>query len=233
MKTPLAILMVLAFAFAWAGESPSLSMPAAVVKGEVLEVKDVESYTYLRLKTKDGETWAAVGKAPVKKGTEVTIENAMVMSNFESKSLKRTFQTIIFGNLAGTAASATGMDMATAHSGTAKVVDAGDIHVAKATGANARTVADVVMKSAELKDKLVVVHAKVVKFNSGIMGKNWLHVRDGTGSAADNTNDLLVTTTAPAKVGDVVTVKGVVHTDRDFGSGYAYKVIVEDAALQQ
>jgi hypothetical protein len=72
-----------------------------------------------------------------------------------------------------------------------------------------------------------------VKFNSGIMGKNWLHVRDGTSSAADNTNDLLVTTTAPAKVGDVVTVKGVVHTDRDFGSGYAYKVLLEDAALQQ
>jgi DNA/RNA endonuclease YhcR with UshA esterase domain len=236
MKTPLAILMVLAFAFAWAGESPSLSRPAAVVKGEVLEVKDVESYTYLRLKTKDGEIWAAVGKAPVKKGAEVTIENAMVMNNFESKSLKQTFQTIIFGNLAGTAGSApgaTGMDLATAHSGTAKVVDAGDIHVAKATGANARTVADIVTKSAELKDKPVVVHAKVVKFNSGIMGKNWLHVRDGTGSAADNTNDLLVTTTSPAKVGDVVTVKGVVHTDRDFGSGYAYKVLIEDAALQQ
>ena len=236
MKTPLAILMVLAFAFAWAGESPSLSLPAAVVKGEVLEVKDVESYTYLRLKTKDGEIWAAVGKAPVKKGAEVTIENAMVMSNFESKSLKRTFQTIVFGNLAGAAASApgvSGMDMATAHSGTAKVVDAGDIRVEKAMGVNARTVADVVTKSAELKDKPVVVHAKVVKFNSGIMGKNWLHVRDGTGSAADNTNDLLVTTTAPAKVGDVVTVKGVVHTDRDFGSGYAYKVLLEDAALQQ
>lgn len=125
------------------------------------------------------------------------------------------------------------MDMATAHSGAAKAVDAGDIRVPRATGANARTVAEIITKSAELKNKPVVIRARVVKFNGGIMGKNWLHVRDGSGSAADNTNDLLVTTTDSAKVGDVVTVSGAVHTDRDFGSGYSYKVMVEDAALSQ
>ena len=62
---------------------------------------------------------------------------------------------------------------------------------------------------------------------------NWLHLRDGTGSAADNSNDILVRTTAPAKLGDVVTAKGIVRTDQDFGSGYAYKVLVEDATLQK
>lgn len=233
MKAPLAILLALAVPFAWAGESAS---PPAIVKGEVLEVRDVESYTYLRLKTKDGETWAAVGKAPVKKGSEVAIENATVMSNFESKSLKRTFKTIVFGNLAGTAGGtpgASGMDMATAHAGAAKAADVGDIHVPKASGPNARTVAEIVTRSLELKDKPVELHAKVVKFNAGIMGKNWAHVRDGSGSAGDGTNDILVTTVDSAKAGDIVTVKGVVHTDRDFGSGYSYKVLIEDAALQQ
>jgi hypothetical protein len=232
MKTPLAILTILAFTFAWVGESSSAAMTATVIKGEILEVKDVDNYTYLRLKTKDGETWAAVDKAQLKKGAEVTIENATVMNNFESKSLKQTFKTIVFGNLAS-AAGSPAMDMATAHSGTAKAVDAGDVRVPKATGTNARTVAEIVMKSTELKNKPVVIRAKVVKFNGGIMGKNWLHVRDGSGSAADNTNDLLVTTADSAKVGDVVTVSGAVHTDRDFGSGYSYKVIVEDATLQQ
>jgi hypothetical protein len=157
------------------------------------------------------------------------------MSNFESKSLKRTFKTIVFGNLAGMAGGApgsAGMDMATAHAGAAKAVDVGDIHVPKARGTNARTVAEIVTKSAEMKNKPIELHAKVVKFNSGIMGKNWAHVRDGSGSAADGTNDILVTTTESAKVGDIVTVKGVVHTDRDFGSGYSYKVLIEDAALQ-
>jgi hypothetical protein len=236
MKTVLSICLFVAATFVWAAETPAPIPPAAaVVKGQVLEVKDVESYTYLRLKTKDGETWAAVGKAPLSKGAKVTIENVMVMTNFESKSLKKTFPTILFGTLAGAGGSALGAanEMAAAHSSLAKTKDNGDIHVAKASGANARTVAEIMTQAAELKDKPVLVHAKVVKYNPGIMGKNWIHLRDGSGSAADNTNDILATTTNPAKTGDVVTVKGVVRTDKDFGSGYSYKVLIEEATLQQ
>jgi Tfp pilus assembly protein FimT len=226
MKALLAICMTVAAAFVWASDPPAHPpLAATVVKGKVVEVKVVESYIYLRLKTKDGETWAAVSKAPVKKGTEVTIENVMVMNDFESKSLKKTFPTIVFGTLAG----AKGSAPATAP---VKTTDAADAHVPKASGANARTVAEIVSKGAELKDKPVLVRGKVVKYNAGIMGKNWVHLRDGSGSAANHTNDVLVTTMNEAKIGDVVTVKGIVHTDKDFGSGYFYKVLVEEATLQ-
>jgi hypothetical protein len=64
------------------------------------------------------------------------------------------------------------------------------------------------------------------------MGKNWLHVRDGSGSKAAKDNDLTVTTDVVAKVGDVVTVTGTVSVDKDFGAGYAYPVIVENAKLK-
>ena len=77
----------------------------------------------------------------------------------------------------------------------------------------------------------VTIHAKVVKYSPGIMGKNWVHLRDGTGSAEKNDHDLTVTTQDETKVGDVVTVKGTVQVDKDFGAGYAYPVIVEDAKL--
>ncbi|MBU1689301.1 MAG: OB-fold nucleic acid binding domain-containing protein [Gammaproteobacteria bacterium] len=235
MKALLAFCIIVAAPFVWAGEKPASIPPAAtVVKGEVLEAKDVESYTYLRLKTRDGETWAAVNKTSLKKGAEVTIENVMVMKNFESKSLKKTFPTIVFGTLggAGGSALAAGNDMAAAHSGVAKTADIGDVHVPKASGANARTVAEIITKSAELKDKPVLVRGKVVKYNPGIMGKNWIHLRDGSGSAATGSNDILVTTMSQAKTGDVVTVKGVVRTDKDFGSGYSYQVLIEEATLQ-
>ena len=197
----------------------------APVKGKVLEVKDVPNYTYLRLKTKDGETWAAVSTAPVKIGAEVTIENAAIMNNFESKSMKKTFPTILFGTLGGAVGSAPVV-------GPAKASD-GDILIPKARGENARTVAEIVTKGTELKDKPVLVRGRVVKYNSGIMGKNWIHLRDGSGSAANNTNDILVTTNNQAKLGDILTVKGVVHTDKKFGSGYSYKVLIEEATLQQ
>ena len=226
---------MLCASFGWATEKPAPAQVAAVVKGEVLEVKDVESYTYLRLKTKDGETWAAVSKAPVKKGAEVAIENTMIMANFESKSLKRTFQKIVFGTLASTGPTpaATASEMTAAHAGLAKTTDLGDVKVPKASGPNARTVAEIITRKSELKDKTVLVRAKVVKYNPQVMGKNWIHLRDGSGSAPENTNDVVVTTNDQVKVGDVVIVKGVVHTDKDFGSGYFYKVLIEEAVLQK
>jgi hypothetical protein len=110
--------------------------------------------------------------------------------------------------------------------------DVDNIKVPKAVGANAQTVAEIVAKRAELKDKAVLVRGRIVKFNPEIMGRNWVHLRDGSGSAADGSNDVLVTTKAPAKVGDVVTVQGIVRTDKDFGAGYAYQVLIEDATFR-
>jgi hypothetical protein len=119
------------------------------------------------------------------------------------------------------------------HAGIAKPADIGDVKVAKATGPDARTVAEILTRKADLKDKPVVVRGKVVKFTPGILGKNWLHLQDGTGSAKDGTHDVVVTTLDEVRKGDVVLMRGVVRTDRDLGSGYFYKVLVEDAKLQK
>jgi hypothetical protein len=69
----------------------------------------------------------------------------------------------------------------------------------------------------------------VVKFSQQIMGKNWIHLQDGTGAAG--TNDLTVTTDGTANTGDTVVVTGVVTTDKDFGYGYKYDVILENATV--
>ncbi len=224
MKTAHALAALL-LAAALAGPAAA----AAPIQGEVLETRDVESYTYLRLATRDGEIWAAVPTAPVKKGDRVTIANPMVMQGFESKTLKRTFDKIVFGQLGapGSTASAASPHGAMPSASAAPA----PVKVAKASGPDARTVAEVVNGRSALKDKPVTVHAQVVKVNSGIMGKNWLHLRDGTGSAADGSHDLVVTTQDNAKVGDVVTVKGKVHTDVDVGAGYRFAVMIGDATI--
>ena len=155
---PLCLMLAALFTNFTSAAEASAGPTATIVTGEVLEVKDVENYSYLRLKTKDGETWAAVATAVVKKGAKVTIENAMVMKNFESKALKKTFPTIVFGNLAGV-----GKDLTGVSPGVAKTIDVGPINVPKASGANARTVAEIMTKAASLKDKPVRVRGKVVK----------------------------------------------------------------------
>ena len=234
-----ALAIALEVGVAVAADKPAAApAPGATVSGKVLEVLEVEGFTYLRLKTRDGELWAAISSAPVKAGAEVTINDTNLMTNFESRKLNRKFDRIVFGSLAGAAKPATAGGLPPGHPAPAAAgaaapaaAPAGDIKVAKAAGAAGRTVAEIVAKRTELKDKPVEVRGQVVKFTPGVMGKNWIHLRDGTGSAADGTNDVTVTTKGEAKVGDVVLVKGVVRIDRDLGSGYAYKVLVEDATL--
>jgi hypothetical protein len=212
---------------AWAAGAPPLD-------GKVLEVKDVDSYTYLRLRTRDGEIWAAVNRSPVKVGADVAVADPVVMNNFQSKTLGRTFDRIVFGVLAASGASAPSgsRDTGSPHAGMAKPAEVVDVKVAKATGPDARTVAEVNARRVDLKGKPVVVRGKVVKFTPGVMGKNWLHLRDGSGTEADGSNDVAVTTLDETKVGDVVLVKGIVVTDRDLGSGYSYKVLIEEATLR-
>jgi len=106
------------------------------------------------------------------------------------------------------------------------------IKVEKAKGADAYTVSETYEKSGTLDKKTVVVRGKVVKVSRGIMGKNWVHLRDGSGDAGKGTNNLVATTQDAPKVGDVVTAKGILYKDKDFGAGYKYKVIVEEATVK-
>lgn len=230
---------------------------AQPLSGQVLEAQDAGIYTYIRLKTATGETWAAVNKAAVKKGQTVTIGNPMEMRNFESKSLNRTFDRIVFGTLAAAPSAAPPAagapppaanaappaagarpegargNLGKVHGNVAKVPDPGVISVAKAEGRSGHTVAEVNAQRAALKGKQVAVRAKVIKVTPGILGRNWIHLRDGSGSAADNTHDLLVTSKDKPQVGDVVLAKGVVMTDVKLGEGYAYKVLIENASFQK
>jgi len=206
--------------------------PQGSLSGEVLEARSVEGYTFLRMKTASGEVWAAVPTTTVGKGAQVTITRPMVMENFESKSLKKTFDKITFGTLEDPAAklgSPHGKPPAAAPAATVTKV----AKVAKASGPNARTVAEVVGGKSALKDKPVVVRGQVVKFNGGIMGKNWVHLRDGSGSAADGSDDILITTQDKTAVGDIVSVSGTVRTDVTVGPGYAYSVMIDGATLRK
>jgi len=225
---PLHTLAAIAFAIAAVAAQAMPPAQPVSLKGEVLEARDVDTYTYLRLKTGAGELWAAVPRANVKQGAQVTLVNPAVMHNFESKTLKKKFDKIVFGQIVDPAAGPAAGSAAAPAAPPAK-----PIKVDKATGPDARTVAEVVTGKAGLKDKSVLVRAQVVKVNTGIMGKNWLHLRDGSGSAADGSNDILVTTKDIAVLGDVVSVKGTVRTDVNLGSGYTYAVLIEDAAVRK
>lgn len=234
-----------------AKQQPAAMAPApphVSVTGAVLEKIDVTGGMYLRLKTPQGEVWTAVDKADVKKGAEVTVVNAVPMDGFESKSLKRKFDHILFGSLAAGAGTAPA-PMAAGHMASdskkespAKMhpamvnpsAEQETIKVKKAEGADGKTVAEIFAAKSSLKGASVALRGKVVKCNMGIMGKNWLHLRDGSGSPEKENFDITVTTLdSSAAVGDTVLIKGKVSLDRDFGAGYVYPIIIEDAKVSK
>ncbi|GAB4346058.1 MAG: hypothetical protein Kow0089_23260 [Desulfobulbaceae bacterium] len=237
--------------------APALEKPA--IKGKILETMDASGYTYVNVETETGPVWAAMPQTKVEVGQEIALAGGMEMQNFESKTLGRTFDSVIFSSgiiteggapatIAGTAAPAEGdsfaeaikgeaametvQPMASSGGSQAAITPAEDVKVDKAEGENAYTVGELHEKKAELDKQKVRVRGKVVKFSPMIMGKNWIHLQDGSGDQAAKTHDLVVTTQAQAEKGAVVEVEGTLAADRDFGSGYRYDVIVEDAEVK-
>jgi len=113
------------------------------------------------------------------------------------------------------------------------VVASAEVNVHKATGPNSYSVGECFEQGKELNGKPVRVRGKVMKISRMIMGKNWLHIQDGTGNPLHNHHDLVVTTTEDPGEGKVVTIEGTLAADRDFGAGYRYDVLVEDAKIEQ
>ena len=198
-------------------------------------------YTFVQLEQKNGSNiWLATSEIAVKTGSRMSFKPGVQMNGFESKSLKRTFDTIIFsdgvldaqaGQTApvskpGAAPSSPGSKGVSAH----KTVTA---PVTRAPGAQAYTVEEAFAKRTLLDKKKISIRGKVTKVSNGIMGKNWIHIQDGSGSEAKANHDLVCTSQDKAKVGDMVIVTGTLAKDRDFGSGYSYSVIMEDAHIKK
>jgi len=224
------------------------------VTGTIVETMNASGYTYMLIESGAEKNWVAIPATTVKKGSTVTYYEGMVMKNFTSKTLNRTFDAVIFSSgLAGqkteTAQQAAPGDsfsaavkaeksgttatptMETSPGSAGAVAPLEEVSIEKATAANGYTVEEIFVKAKELGGKKVQVHGKVVKFSPMIMGKNWIHLQDGTGDPMQNSHDLVVTTGETVEVNTIITIEGVLAAEKDFGAGYKYAAIVEDASI--
>ena len=231
-------------------EQVAASAPAAdpnVWRGTVAETMDSGGYTYALLDMDDTQKWVAGPVTTVAVGDKVIMSAGMEMRNFKSNSMDRTFDVIYFvaaiepddghshaadGSHDSTPAAKPqggmpGMMGGGGSSGHTTTDVAGVEGVDKAAGGV--TVAEIYGQSADLANQSVTLRGRVVKFTPNIMGTNWIHVQDGTGS--EGTHDLTVTTSATVQVGDLVVIKGAVTVNKDFGAGYRYAVIIENADI--
>lgn len=224
-----------------------------------VKVKDVEqvgSYTYLLVKGngKGKEYWVAVSSMEAAPGETYHYQGGLLMEDFHSNELNRTFESVLFldaiypgeapkGNAAAVQADGDGSSMSAAEGGDipmhgttqgdtpgSRVVQAkSDVKVEAAEGA--LSIAALFADPQAYEGKKIRVTGQVTKFNPYIMDRNWIHLQDGT--EYDGKFDLTATSEEFFEEGNTITLEGVLALNRDFGYGYSYELLLENATAVQ
>ncbi len=193
---------------------------------KVKEVLQASGYTYLLVNEAKKEYWIAIPKTEITVGKTYSYEGGMEMKKFESKDLKRTFDSVLFvEGIVDPNPPAASKTTATAPKLTSTKELSKGITLAK----GGISIFDLYSTRDQLAGKTVILTGKVVKFMPEIMNKNWIHLQDG--SNYNGFNDITITTLEKANVDAVVSLKGTVVLNKDLGSGYKYDILIEDAVL--
>jgi hypothetical protein len=239
------LILVVVFSSCVKNKSGQMNQEQTAANGKSFEVAEViqgSTYTYIRAKENNGEFWMAISRQEVKPGEVYFYTEGLPMQNFHSKEVDRTFDEIYFvsaisktpiqnggmgsGAMGGMGGMGEGSNAPT-HSGKVGSEQNSSISVKKLTGEI--TVAQVYANRNNYSGKEIEIKGVVVKVNKEVMGKNWIHIQDGTN---DNGNyDLTITSADLAEINDEITVRGKIILNKDFGYGYSYEVIMEDAKI--
>lgn len=215
-------------AIASGATAPTMETNAAhhtgVFTGALIETFNSGGYTYVQLKTDKGPVWAAGPTTAINKNDEVSFIGKVAMIDFYSKSLDRKFKNIYFVDAFIVNGVKIGNTAVDPHKKINKPQAAALKSFSKAK--NGQDIAEILKNKDALAGKTVKVRGQVSKYTASVMGKNWLHIRD---SSSDQ--DITITTDASAKLDDIVLAEGKLILNKDYGYGYVYEVLIEDAKL--
>ena len=202
----------------------------------VEEVLQTTSYTYLHVKENDSLKWLATPSMPAKAGEIYYYLDGLQMLKFESKELHRTFDEVFFlGGVSTEPITGNKPNPATmpGHNGVAaepytrKATPDVKKNITIETPKDGITIAELLSHKESYAGKTVKIKGEVTKFSAAIMNKNWIHLQDGTES--NGKFDLTITSADNVKVGDIVSLEGKIILNKDFGYGYFFEVMMDDA----
>lgn len=211
-------------------QNQTQAVPAGTHEVKVAEVIQSSQYTYLKVTENGAESWIAVTRQEAAPGETYYYGDALEMKNFESKELKRSFETIYFVQELSKQPHSAEAELPNPHGNTlgkVSVEQKGGISVAPAQ--DGLSIAKLYSTKADYAGKKIKMKGQVVKVNNEVMGKNWIHIQDGTNEG--DHFDLTITTMDKVEMDAVVTFEGTIAVNKDFGYGYSYELIMEDATL--
>ena len=223
-------------AFSYDNSSSGAESGAIAHTATVLETMSSAGYTYIRVEEEGNAFWIALPETQVSAGEQVSFYEQMLMVNFTSPSLNRTFDRILFVEAInkGTELPTHATAMSSPHK--QPPVQQPEPQEPKELGnpVGRFTIKAIFEQKDELAGKVIEVEGKIAKLTEQIMGRNWVHIEDGTGTKPEKNNKIIFRTTqAGIAVGDEVVAKGVLYVNKDFGYGYFYPVIVEDTVFSK
>jgi hypothetical protein len=192
----------------------------------IADIIQTSNYTYLQVDENNNKFWIAVMRVDAKKGDSVYYSKAYEMKDFVSKELNRTFPSVFFvEDATNKLPSAAPASPAQLTPGKPNIVKWNEISVQTPKGGI--TIADLYKGKDSYAGKSVIIRGVVVKYNPQVMNKNWVHIQDATEFSGKF--DLTVTTLDSLVVGKTATFTGIIAVNKDFGSGYSYEIIMEQA----
>lgn len=201
---------------------------SAKIYGKVTEVLESAGYTYAEVDTGSEKVWAATSTTTTKVGDMIAFTTEMPMRDFHSKSMNRDFPLLYFVSdfiTDQSVLSATNVEQRSPHSMSKKDATAKPITgIDKVKDGN--TIAEVYADQEKLNGQVIRVRGQVTKYTANVMGKNWLHIKDSS-----TQEDLTITSNDAATLDSVVVIEGKLALDKDFGYGYVYPLIVQDASV--
>lgn len=197
-----------------------------VHKVTVNEVLQAERYTYMYVTEGIKSYWLATAKREASKGKTYLYKGGLMKTNFESQDFKRTFDTIYLVSNVIDATEHPGGDLSAGNAVSPSTPTTGK--ASNVAVKDAVKLSDLMANKAKYAGKTITVSGECVKVNNGIMGKNWVHIQDGS-KEKGKALDLTITTNLNIPVGSNVALTGKIVLDKDFGAGYRYDIIMEDA----
>ncbi len=197
--------------------------------GKLIKMFNSGGYKYLQYES-EGKTWWAASKTVVANiGDIIEFKNPLVMKKFHSRTLNKTFDLIYFAGLVR-AVGKPGSQKKTFHPVQVKKKPEIVPGIVKKV-AGGFTIGECFDPKSALGNKTILIRAVVVKVSPNIKGKNWIHIRDGSGQPGKN--DLTVTTKKSFKPGDIVLVKGKLILNKNIGSGYIFPGFMEEPEISK
>ena len=196
---------------------------------KVKAVEQVENYTYLLVKGRGPAYWIAVSSTEITPGESITYEGGLLMEDFHSEELNRTFEKVLFlDGIEGSQAPAMDVMPGTSHGSAVKT---GKLEISLEKEEGTVSIAELYADPGSFEGKRIRVKGEVAKFNAAIMERNWVHIQDG--SEFEGKYDLTMTSQESFEVGQLLIFEGILEVNRDFGYGYSYEILLEEATAER